>query len=67
MIVEEHNSYGGLGSIISYLCAKHFPTNLNFINTNDRFGTTGLPEELLDSYGLSEKNIIEKSKKMLKL
>ena len=67
LVVEEHNFYGGLGSIISYYCAKNLPTNLNFINTNDRFGTTGLPEELLDSYGLSAKNIIDKTIKVLKL
>tara|TARA_Y100000590_G_C15611696_1_gene974070 strand:+ start:50 stop:1054 length:1005 start_codon:yes stop_codon:yes gene_type:complete len=66
LIVEEHNSFGGLGSIISYNCSESCPTQLSYINTNDKFGTTGLPEELFKSYGLSEKNIIDNVLRLVK-
>ena len=41
VVVEEHNSYGGLGSIVAQIAAEYCPTKINFI-TNDKFGLTGL-------------------------
>ena len=66
LVVEEHNSFGGIGSIVSYHSAKECPVKIGFLNTKDKFGTTGLPEELLEAYGLSESKIIEKVKDLLK-
>jgi transketolase len=60
LIVEEHNLYGGIGSIVSYYSSKYYPTKLAYINTNDRFGTTGLPDQLLEAYGFSTTKIIKK-------
>ena len=34
VVVEEHNSYGGLGSIVAQIAAEYCPTKINFINTN---------------------------------
>lgn len=63
IILEDHNFYGGLGSII---CSnlKNPKIKKYCINTNDRFGTTGLPEENLDYLGLST---IKLKKKILKI
>lgn len=66
LVVEEHNSFGGIGSIVSYYSSQECPTKIGFLNTNDKFGTTGLPEELLEAYGLGESKIIEKIKDLLK-
>ncbi len=66
LVVEEHNSFGGIGSIVSYHSAMECPAKIGFLNTKDKFGTTGLPEELLEAYGLSESKIIEKVKDLLK-
>ncbi|MAT63705.1 MAG: transketolase [Dehalococcoidia bacterium] len=66
LVVEEHNSYGGIGSIVSYHSALECPTKIEYLNTNDKFGTTGLPEELLEAYGLSESSIIKKVEDLIK-
>jgi transketolase len=60
LVVEEHNMYGGIGSIVAYFTAKEHPTRIDYINTNDKFGSTGLPNDLLEAYGLDEGNIIKK-------
>jgi transketolase len=65
IIVEEHNIYGGLGSIVATIVSKNNPVPLDFVNTGDKFGDTGLPEEILTAYGLQPKNIIEKSIKLI--
>lgn len=57
-VVEDHNSYGGLGSIISQIVSSKYPTKIVSINTKDRFGTTGLPEENLEYLGLSSDKLI---------
>ena len=57
-VVEDHNSFGGLGSIISQIVSSKFPTKIVSINTNDKFGTTGLPEENLEYLGLSSDKIV---------
>jgi len=59
-VIEDHNQYGGLGSIISQIISENNPTKIVSINSNDKFGTTGLPEENLNYLGLSTKKIINK-------
>ena len=38
---------------------------LEIVAVNDQFGESGKPEELLDKYGLSTENIVEKAKKAI--
>ena len=59
-IIEDHNQYGGLGSIISQILSEKIPTKIVSINSKDKFGTTGLPDENLDYLGLSQRKIIKK-------
>jgi len=66
LVVEEHNIYGGLGSMIATIAAEHHPSKLKFINTDDKFGLTGLPEEILDHFGLNKDNIMNKSLELIK-
>lgn len=60
---EEHNYLGGLGESISRVLAKNKPTPQEFVATNDTFGESGTPAQLMDKYGLSSKAIIQASKK----
>ncbi|NQT49979.1 SDR family oxidoreductase [Candidatus Kuenenbacteria bacterium] len=60
VVIEEHNIYGGLGSIVATVLAEQCPSQLEFINTNDQFGTTGQPEELLTKFGLQPEPIADK-------
>ena len=61
LVVEEHNIYGGLWSIIATIASQDAPSKIEFISTNDKFGTIGLPDEILNHYGLNEENIYEKA------
>ena len=62
---EEHNYLGGLGESISRVLAKNKPTPQEFVATNDTFGESGTPAQLMDKYGLSSKAIIQASKEVI--
>ena len=55
---EEHNYLGGLGESISRVLAKHHPTPQEFVATNDTFGESGTPAQLMEKYGLNSNAII---------
>jgi transketolase len=57
---EEHNYLGGLGESIARVLAENAPTPQEFIATNDTFGESGTPAQLMDKYGLNA-NAIEKA------
>ena len=63
---EEHNYIGGLGESIASLLSREHPTPQEFVATNDCFGESGTPLELMEKYGLNKNTIIEKVKKILK-
>lgn len=55
---EEHNIIGGLGDSIAHVAATKFPIPVEYVGTNDTFGESGKPEELLVKYGLSSLHIV---------
>ncbi len=59
---EEHNFLGGLGESISRVLCKKLPTPQEFVATNDTFGESGSPAELMKKYGLDSESIVEKCK-----
>ena len=63
---EEHNYYGGLGESISRVLAQNNPVPQNFIATNDTFGESGTPEQLMEKYGLNSKSIIKSASEIIK-
>ncbi len=54
---EEHNFLGGLGESVSRVLAMHHPTPQEFVATQDTFGESGTPDQLMDKYGLNNKAI----------
>jgi transketolase len=62
---EEHNIIGGLGDSIAQVASKHFPIPIEYIGTNDTFGESGKPAELLTKYGLDAPNIIAAVEKVI--
>jgi transketolase len=62
---EEHNIYGGLGESVSRLLSSQQPTPQEFIGTNDTFGESGTPNQLMDKYGLNAENIVSKVEKVI--
>ena len=55
--VEEHQMYGGLGSAVTEVVSQHYPVPVKIIGIQDRFGESGEPNELLEHFGLTEKEI----------
>ena len=62
---EEHNFLGGLGESVSRVLAKHNPTPQEFIATNDTFGESGTPAQLMEKYGLNSDAIIKAAEKVV--
>jgi len=63
---EEHNYLGGMGESIAGMLSRVHPTPLDFVATEDCFGESGTPAQLMDKYGLNQKAIVQKAKKVLK-
>jgi transketolase len=62
---EEHNILGGLGDSIAQVAAKNCPIPIEYIGTNDTFGESGKPAELLVKYGLDTPNIVVAAEKVI--
>jgi transketolase len=62
---EEHNIIGGLGDAIAQVAAKHCPIPIEYIGTNDTFGESGKPLELLVKYGLDTDFIVAAAEKAI--
>ena len=54
---EEHNYMGGLGESVARTLAIHHPTPQAFVATQDTFGESGTPAQLMEKYGLNNKAI----------
>ncbi|KAB7529617.1 transketolase family protein [Flagellimonas olearia] len=54
---EEHNFLGGLGESVSRVLGTHLPTPQEFVATQDTFGESGTPDQLMEKYGLNNKAI----------
>ncbi|NNL31958.1 MAG: transketolase family protein, partial [Flavobacteriaceae bacterium] len=63
---EEHNHLGGLGESVARVLAMNAPTPQEFVATNDTFGESGTPAQLMDKYGLNSAAIIQKVETVLK-
>ena len=57
---EEHNYLGGMGESIAGLLATQHPCPMEFVATQDTFGESGTPAQLMAKYGLDKTAIIKK-------
>ncbi len=62
---EEHNIYGGLGSAVAEVLVETCPVPMARVGVEDKFGESGLPDELLEKYGLTAANIAAKAKAVI--
>lgn len=63
---EEHNYLGGLGETISGLLGLKLPTPMEMVATQDTFGESGTPAQLMTKYGLDKSAIIQKVHQVIK-
>ena len=62
---EEHNIYGGLGSAVAEVLVENCPVPMARVGVEDSFGESGLPDQLLEKYGLTVENIVKKAKAVI--
>lgn len=63
--VEEHQTAGGMGSAVAECLARNYPVPMEFMGIDDRFGQSGKPEELLEVYGMGEKDVHNAAKRAM--
>ena len=63
---EEHNYHGGLGETVSRILSQNYPVPQEFVATNDTFGESGKPAELMAKYGLTKEAIIDSCEKVIR-
>ena len=63
---EEHNILGGLGESVARVLATNNPTPQEFVGTNDTFGESGTPAQLMDKYELNSAAIVKKALAVIK-
>lgn len=63
---EEHNYLGGLGESVARVLAENNPSPQEFVATQDTFGESGTPAQLMDKYGLNSEAIVKAVTKVLK-
>ena len=62
---EEHQLYGGMGSAVAECLVRNCPVPVEMVGIQDTFGESGQPEELMEKYGLTSADIIEKVRKVI--
>lgn len=63
---EEHNYFGGLGESVARVLSQELPSPQEFVATQDTFGESGTPAQLMEKYGLNADAIVKASEKVLK-
>jgi len=62
---EEHNILGGLGESVARVLAANNPNPQEFVATQDTFGESGTPEQLMEKYGLNASAIVKAANKVI--
>jgi transketolase len=62
---EEHNIIGGLGDSVAQAAAKNRPIPIEYVGTQDTFGESGTPAQLLQKYGLDTPDIVAAAQRVL--
>ncbi len=63
---EEHLEHGGLGSEVALRVARYHPVPMEFIAIKDTHAESGKPDELLQRYGLTAKDIEQAVRSVVK-
>jgi transketolase len=66
VVCEEHSITGGLASCIDEVITKVCPVKVVRVGIKNQFGQSGNPEELLEKYGLTSKEIVKAAHSLFK-
>lgn len=62
---EEHNFLGGLGESVARVLSQNHPAPQEFVATQDTFGESGTPAQLMAKYGLNAEAIVKAAQKVI--
>jgi transketolase len=65
VVAEEHMHHGGLGSAVAQALVAHTPAPVEYVNLGDRYAESGKPEDLMEKYGMTAKNIVSAAERVL--
>ncbi|MDA1190732.1 MAG: transketolase family protein [Candidatus Poribacteria bacterium] len=65
VVAEEHSVIGGLGAMVAQSAARSHPVPMEFVGVQDTYAESGLPEELLERYGLVAVDVVRAVKKVV--
>ena len=65
--VEEHNIYTGLGEAVAGVVAQNCPVPMRIVGVKDVFGESGEWDELLERWGLNDREVVSAVKDVLKM
>ncbi|MBE6904055.1 MAG: transketolase family protein [Ruminococcaceae bacterium] len=63
---EEHNRFGGLGSLVSSVVVNNAPVPVRMVAVEDSFGKSGKVPAVLEKFGLTAENIVAKALEAIK-
>lgn len=63
--VEEHQIAGGMGSAVAEFLSQNCPVPQEFIGVKDKFGQSGIQDELIEHYGMGVGSIKDAVKKVV--
>ncbi len=63
---EEHQINGGLGDSIAQVLVQQYYVPMEYVGVNDSFGESGTPTQLMEKYGLTAADIVEKALKAIR-
>ncbi|MBM4254381.1 MAG: transketolase family protein [Deltaproteobacteria bacterium] len=58
VVVEEHLSRPGLGSLVAQVVVNRCPVPMEFVGLPDSFAESGTPQELFRAYGLTVEHVL---------
>jgi transketolase len=64
-VTAEEHLIGGLSAQVSMVLANNKPVPVEFVGINETYAESGKPQELMEKYGLTYKEIISAVKKVL--
>ncbi len=56
---EEHTVMGGMGGAVAELLGEEMPLPMRMVGMRDTFGVSGMPDELVEHFGLGPRHIAE--------
>jgi transketolase len=62
---EEHQVNGGLGGAVAEVVVRDHPVPMEMVAVMDRFGQSGKPDELMDAFGLRDRDIVAAADRVL--